>query len=86
MSLIFEANFDDCIAPPRNVRASTATLVCLALADHANDEGKGAYPSIDRLASKTKLSRRSVIYTLEALQEAGIITKVGYSEYGTACY
>ena len=43
-------------------------IVLLALADHANDTGK-AWPSLDRVAEKSSLSRRSVIRSIKSLSE-----------------
>jgi len=71
---------------PHTIKASTAKFVLLALADHANDEGRGAYPSLDRLAKKTSLSRRTVQRALDALIKLNIIKCVGASEYGTDDY
>lgn len=86
MALIFEANFADCQVQSRKVSAATAKFVCLALADHCNDEGKGAYPSVDRLAHKVNMTSRTVIFALRALEEMGIIKASGISEYGTKDY
>jgi hypothetical protein len=86
MALIFEANFADCQVQSRKVSAATAKFVCLALADHCNDEGKGAYPSVDRLAHKVNMTSRTVIFALRALEIMGIIKASGISEYGTKDY
>ncbi len=68
------------------VLAPTAKWVVVALADHANDEGEGAYPSVDLLADKTDLSTVSVITALKALKHAQIITYVGLSKRKTNNY
>lgn len=68
------------------VRASTAKFVLIALADHSNDYGEGAYPGISRLVKKTDLSRQAVIDALEALQKNGLITVNGLSRLGTNNY
>lgn len=68
------------------VRASTAKFVLIALADHSNDYGEGAYPGISRLERKTNLSRQAVIDALEALQKNGLITVNGLSRLGTNNY
>ncbi len=47
-------------------------LLLLAIADHADDKGK-AYPSLQRLAHKTRLSKRNVQYLLKRLQELGLV-------------
>ena len=46
-------------------------LVLLAIADHAHDDGGGAYPSIDTLAFKSRLSTRQVKRVLHELVESG---------------
>jgi len=51
-----------------------ALLVLLALADHAHDDGGGAYPTIATLARKARLSERAVHYTLKTLVKAQEIT------------
>ena len=68
------------------ILAQTSKSVTLALADHANEEGEGAYPGLSTLESKTELSRNSVIATLKALKEEGVILYVGLSRYGTNNY
>jgi len=90
MSSVFAGNFPDVEIQLGNdthtVKASTLKFVLLALADHANDEGKGAYPSLDKLATKTSMSRRTVQRALDALAQLEIIRCVGVSEYGTDNY
>lgn len=46
-------------------------LVLLVIADHANDDGSGAWPSILRLATMTRLSERAVQYSLRHLEASG---------------
>jgi len=46
-------------------------LLLLAIADHAHDNGTNAYPSIDSLAKKTRLSRRQVQYNIRNLVSLG---------------
>lgn len=48
-------------------------LMLLALADHANDQGR-AWPSIPTLAKKCRVQRRQALYILKKLEEAGDIT------------
>ena len=50
----------------------TERLVMLALADHADDEGK-CYPSIMRLCDRTGLSERAVQTNVKKLTEAGYL-------------
>lgn len=51
---------------------STEKLVLLAMADHARDDGTGCYPSIDRLARKSSLTRRGVQKIIRRLEDAGL--------------
>jgi hypothetical protein len=44
-------------------------LVLLAIADHANDDGLDAYPSVTRLARKTGMTERGVRKAIDALVE-----------------
>lgn len=87
MSAIFETEFRDLPDEEGNVtKASTAKLVLLALADHANDEGEGAYPGLGRMEIKTSLSRQTLINAYDALKYNGIIFLVGVSRRGTNNY
>ena len=46
----------------------TAKYVLLCIADHAHDDGTGAYPSVTRIATETGLSRRAVINLIAELE------------------
>lgn len=48
-------------------------LVLLALADHARDDGTGAYPSVARLQAKTGMSRRGVQTVIAKLRSKGVL-------------
>ena len=50
----------------RSERSGSELLLLLALADHADDSG-ACYPSVSRLAAKTRMSERSVQYMLRSL-------------------
>lgn len=52
---------------------SSECLVLIALADHADDQGR-CYPSIARLSKRTKLSDRGVQKVISRLIEKGFIT------------
>lgn len=52
---------------------SSECLVLIALADHADDQGR-CYPSIGRLAKRTKLSDRGVQKVISRLIEKGFVT------------
>ncbi|MGA5116869.1 helix-turn-helix domain-containing protein [Streptomyces pseudogriseolus] len=49
--------------------------VLLVLADHANDDGTGAFPSVDTIAWKTRMGERTVQRHLRTLEKQGLIRK-----------
>lgn len=51
-------------------------LLALALADHAHDDGTHIFPSIARLAEKTRQSERSVQYQLRRMEQSGWLVLV----------
>lgn len=51
-------------------------LVMLKLADVAAEDGTRVYPSIQRIASETALSERTVQTAMRELREAGLITLI----------
>jgi len=88
MSAIFETEFPDYLSCGEDkTKASTAKLVLLAIADHANDEGESAYPGLARLGKKTGLSKTGIIDTLKILKFNGLIvvdeepSKLGTNNY-----
>lgn len=48
------------------------TLVALAIADHADDEGH-CYPSIDRIALKARIKRRQTQAVIRQLEDLGLL-------------
>ena len=76
MSAIFETEFPDFLinANGEKTKASTAKLVLLAIADHANDEGESAYPGLRRIERKTGLSRQGIIDTIDSLKFNGLLS------------
>src|SRR5437899_3034472 len=68
MALVWDAH--------QQLKRPTATFVMLVLADHASDDGTGIWPSVDRLAPRTRLSTRHVQRTLRCLEGDGLIEKV----------
>jgi DNA-binding transcriptional regulator YhcF (GntR family) len=99
MSLVYKAHFHDITFMhegkkktgeeyKKAVKVSNFNLksVCLALADHANDEGEGAYPAVEKIAIKTEISEVTVIACLKAMKQEGIITYVGRSKWDTCNY
>jgi hypothetical protein len=63
-------------------------LVLLALADHADHNGKNAYPGTDLLAWKTELSTRQVRRILDELEARAVIKKTngGVGRGQKTCY
>lgn len=51
-------------------------LLALALADHAHDDGTHIFPSVARLAAKTRQSARTVQYQLRAMESSGWLVLV----------
>lgn len=60
--------------------------VLLVLADHARDDGAGAYPSIETIAHKSRLKRRAVLTSLQRLKSLGLIEAVGRGPRQTVEY
>lgn len=58
-----------------STRKGSELLVLLAMADFATDDGR-CYPSVERLAKKTRLSERNVRYILRSLEECGEIETI----------
>src|SRR5205085_11509747 len=56
---------------------STSKIVLLALADHANDDGRSIYPSVGRLAHKCGLTERAVQLQLHELRDQNLIRLLG---------
>lgn len=90
MSAVFAAELEPVTiivkGAARRVMPATLKFVLLALADHASDDGEGAYPSLTLLEKKTGLSRVSVSNALRALRQLGLIERVGISKRGTTNY
>ena len=57
------------------VENATEVLVLLALADEAADDGRNAFPSIRRVASRARVKKRAAQYALRKLEDAGVIVK-----------
>ncbi len=56
--------------------------VLLALADHANDDGRSCYPGIERLTTKSGLGERQVQRVLRRLTDKNLIAPVRYAGGG----
>lgn len=63
-----------------------ARLVLIVLADHADADGRRAYPSVATIAREAKLEDRQVQRVLVELCETGRINRQGLSSFGTAVY
>jgi len=57
-------------------------LLALALADHAHEDGRHIFPSVEHLAEKTRQSVRSVQYQLRRMQDAGWLILVNSGNGG----
>lgn len=69
----------------RNQRS--AMLLLLAIADHAHDDGKGAFPSVKTLARKTRQSERNVQLLLNTLRASRELTVLeGEGPHGCNLY
>jgi hypothetical protein len=88
MSLVFEHDMPELKTDDgKVVPDSTAKFVLLALADHANDEGEGAYPGVKRICKKTSMSSQTVCNALNALRHNDYtVLQDGKSKSGTNNY
>ena len=90
MALVFNAEIPNLKytkkGKERTAKASTVTLVLLAYADHANENGEGTYPGYKRLIQKTKLSAQGLADTIEALKQNEVLTLQGRSKLNTNSY
>ena len=57
----------------RSAQSGSSLVVMLALADHAHDDGGGAYPSVKSLAEKARMSERQVRRILHQVRDDGEI-------------
>lgn len=87
MSLVFEYDMPELKTDDgKTVPDSTAKFVLLALADHASDEGEGAYPGVKRICKKTSMSSQTVCNALNALRHNGYTILEGKSKADTNNY
>lgn len=87
LSAVFQCNMPELKTDKgQTVPDSTSKFILLALADHANDEGEGSYPSVKRLCKKTNLSTATVCNALNALRTNGFIALQGKSRVETNNY
>ena len=57
----------------REIKDATARHVLLCLANYADKDGRGAFPSVASLSEDTGLSERTIRYKLDDLLAAGLI-------------
>lgn len=87
MSLVFEYDMPELKTDDgKVVPDSTAKFVLLALADHCNDEGEGAYPGVKRICKKTSMSSQTVCNALNALRHNKYTILEGKSKADTNNY
>ena len=60
----------------RDFKTASRKLLAIRLADFANDEGCGIWPSVDRLVLETQLSRRTVQGIMREFVAEGILTEI----------
>jgi len=60
----------------------TELLLALAIADHAHDDGTHVFPSVKRLAEKTRQSERSVQYHLRTMEANAWLQLVAHESGG----
>jgi hypothetical protein len=66
--------------------SQSQTLVALALADHADDEGE-CWPSLDRVAEKSRLKKRQTQRVIQQLEQIGILqVERAVGRRNTNCY
>jgi hypothetical protein len=69
----------------QNSRHKGSELLCLIMiADCAGHDGGGAWPSIDTLAKRCRMSTRQIVRVLQKLEQSGeVIIERGAGPYGT---
>lgn len=65
------------------VKETTAKIVMLAIADSADDYGENSWQSLDRIAQKASIDRRSVVRAIRVLVRDGYLISNGITNYGT---
>lgn len=76
MGLVFEMKVDDKFGRPEK-------FVLLAYADHADQNGRNIYPSVDLIASKTGYRERAVQQITRNLETLGYLVDDGQGPNGT---
>ncbi|RSM73893.1 helix-turn-helix domain-containing protein, partial [Kibdelosporangium aridum] len=60
--------------PTNRKNASSLAIVLIGLANHADSEGRNAFPAVKTLALYTRLKERAVQYAIRDLENLGLIT------------
>ena len=60
-------------------------LLLLALADFASDDGGNVFPSVEKMAEKTRASRRTVQRNLRKLEDEGVLIEVRHAKPARSC-
>jgi DnaD/phage-associated family protein len=76
MGLVFEMPIDDSFGRPEK-------FILLAYADHADQNGKSIYPSVDLIATKTGYKERAIQQITRNLELLGFLLPDGQGPYGT---
>lgn len=63
-----------------------ARLVLFTLAEHAHDDGSKAFPAVETLMQRTRLSRSAVKASLKTLRDDGAIVETGQTRQGVNVY
>lgn len=63
-----------------------ARLVLLVLAEHAHEDGSEAFPKVETIASKARMSRKAVQDALRRLEDGQHIAQTGVRPSGTRIY
>jgi hypothetical protein len=66
-----------------NISPSVSKIIMLAISDSADDSGENSWNSLDRLATKTNLNKRTVIRAVSVLVEHEYLTVTDISAFGT---
>jgi hypothetical protein len=61
-------------------------LVLLALAEYAHDDGTKAFPTVETICGKTRMSESAVRRSLGRLREDGAIVEAGRTKHGVRVY
>ena len=87
MALVLGANLED-IRDRRGRRITPAVSksILIVLANHVREDGDGAWPSLEKMARWAGVRRRVLIDALRALEDAGILIRVGRTPRGVVRY